>query len=117
LSGKLDSGAQQALLVASGLGGVSQCRMSSALRPTQLLWNGHVGLAKHEGVSVEFSIWPAAALPGVQVLSMRYVPSHHDFEVVEAVVGPRPLTQAEKASCYTLLKNVVAASRDALLGT
>ena len=91
--------------------------MSDALKLTMLTWNGHVGIAKHEGVSVEFSIWPAAAMPGVTVLSMRYVPSHHDFEVVEAVVGPRPLTQAEKASCYTLLKTVAAASRDALLGT
>jgi len=88
--------------------------MSDAIKLTMLTWNGHIGIAKHDGVAVEFSIWPAAALPGVTVLSMRYVPSHHDFEVIEAVVGPRPLTPSEKTSCFTLLKAISASARDAL---
>jgi hypothetical protein len=90
--------------------------MSDALKLTMLTWNGHVGIAKHEGVSVEFTVWPAQALPGVQVHSMRYVPSHHEAEVIEAIVGPRPLTRAEMTSCFSLLKAVAAKARDALLG-
>jgi hypothetical protein len=90
--------------------------MSDALKLTRLTWNGHVGIAKHEGVSVEFSVWPAQALPGVRLHSMRYVPGHHEFEVIDAITGPRPLTRDEKACCFTLLKAMVAAARTALLG-
>lgn len=83
--------------------------MSMLLHQEALLWNGHVGLAKCNGVSIELTAWPAAAVPG-HVVDLKFIPGIRECEVRMSAGGWRPMTEVEKAAAHTFLKRVAAAT-------
>jgi hypothetical protein len=64
--------------------------MSDALRPTEFVWNGVAGIARHERVEISFSAWPPALLPGRAVTFLLFI-------------------QAETAAVFSWLKGLAAA--------
>jgi hypothetical protein len=85
--------------------------MSNALRPTEFVWNGAVGLARHEHVEMDFKSWPAALLPGRSISYLLYIPVTHQFELIENG-RRRDLARDEKAAVYSWLKAMAAAAHD-----
>ncbi len=83
--------------------------MSDELRPTLLLWSGHAGLARHDGVELKFSRWPGAVLPGIAVIECRYIPVTREFELRESAKGWREMSRTEMTSVYSWLKGLAEA--------
>lgn len=84
--------------------------MSDALRPTEFVWNGAVGLARHERVEMTFSAWPAALLPGRAITYLLFIPCTRQFDVIDGYTR-RELTREEKAAVFAWLKGLAAAGR------
>ena len=80
------------------------------LHKEALLWNGHVGLAKCDGVSIDLSAWPSAAVPG-HVIELKFIPGIRECEIRESAHCWRSMTDAEKAAAHSFLKRVAAATR------
>lgn len=83
--------------------------MSDALRPTEFLWNGAVGVARHERVELTFKRWPAALLPGRSISFLLFIQSTNQFELVEGI-HRRDLTRDEKVAIFSWLKGMAAAA-------
>lgn len=90
--------------------------MSSVLYVTRLLWNGRLGLAKHAGVMVDLTTWPAAALPGVHVAEMDYTPEVRVYQVRESAHGWRDMTGPEIQAVRAWLQQVADAAKHAVEG-
>jgi hypothetical protein len=82
--------------------------MSDALRPTEFVWNGVAGIARHERVEISFSAWPPALLPGRAVTFLLFIPATRQFEVIEGIAR-RDMTGPEKAAVFSWLKGLAAA--------
>jgi hypothetical protein len=82
--------------------------MSDELRPTEFLWNGAVGLARHDHVEMSFKAWPAALLPGRAIGFLIFIPVTRQFELIEGGIR-REMSGPEKAAVFAFLKGFAAA--------
>lgn len=82
--------------------------MSSALYNVRLLWHGRLGLAKHDGVCVDLTSWPAEALPGLHVAEMDFTPEVRHCEIRESAKGWREMSPDEKRSLMAWLRGLSA---------
>lgn len=85
--------------------------MSTALYQTRLLWNGRLGLAKHRGVVADLTRFPAAALPGMRVDEMDYVPEVRACSVRELHQPSREMTAIECRSVRAWLDGLADAAQ------
>lgn len=82
--------------------------MSDQLRPTEFVWNGAVGLARHEHVEMTFSAWPHALLPGRPISYLIFIPCTRQFELIEAGVR-KDMAREDKAAIFSWLKGLAEA--------
>ncbi len=85
--------------------------MSSALYSVRMLWNGHAGLAKADGVTVNLEDWPSAALPGLDVADLDFAPEVRSCTVRERTGAWREMSAAERESVHAWLVGMAAAAR------
>lgn len=84
--------------------------MSIALHQTAVHWDGTAGIAKHDGVTIELTQWPAAALPGAHVREVHYVPGIRECEIRLSGQGWRPMLDPERAAVRAWLEHVAEAA-------
>lgn len=82
--------------------------MSHQLRPTEFIWNGAVGLARHEHIEIAFDRWPDALLPGRAISYLIFIPVTRQFELIEGGIR-RDMGGPEKAAVFAWLKGFAAA--------
>jgi hypothetical protein len=82
--------------------------MSDALRPTEFLWNGAVGLARHDHIEIAFDRWPSALLPGRAITYLIFIPVTRQFELIEGGIR-RDMCGQDKAAVFAWLKGFAAA--------
>ena len=82
--------------------------MSHALRPTEFIWNGAVGVARHERVAIEFTAWPSALMPGRSITYLLFIPCTKQYELIECG-SRRELCRDDKAAVFSWLKGLARA--------
>lgn len=85
--------------------------MSHQLRPTEFIWNGAVGLARHDHIEIAFDRWPAALLPGRSISYLIFIPVTRQFELIEGGVR-RDMGGPEKAAVFGWLKGFAATGHE-----
>lgn len=83
--------------------------MSGAYYLTRLLWDGHTGQAKHDGVSVELRHAPAVGIEHLRYI--EYCPGVRIFECRVGAEARRDLTAEERAACLAYLARMADAAR------
>ena len=82
--------------------------MSDALRPTEFLWNGAVGLARHERVEIGFTKWPPGLMAGRPISFLLFIPCTRQFELIEGGVR-KDMARDDKAAVFHWLKGLAQA--------
>jgi hypothetical protein len=85
--------------------------MSAAMRPTEFIWNGAVGRAKHQRIEISFDRWPPALMPGRAISYLLFIPASGQFELIEGLQR-RELRRDEKAEVFAWLKGFVAVGHE-----
>ena len=84
--------------------------MSRELHPTEFIWNGVVGMARHDHIEISFDHWPSALLPGRAISYLIFIPVTRQFELIEG--GARSdMTGTDKAAVFAWLKGFAAAGQ------
>lgn len=88
--------------------------MSDDLYRVRCWFDGHRGIARCCGVTIELECLPMAARPNPDVVEMAYAPLLHVFLIRERTEARRDMTPAESAHVDAWLHRMAIAAREHL---